>query len=548
MYKLFYKQIAILFLFWFAVNFAYAQTNSPPKLVVGIVIEQMRYDYFARFGKNFDDDGFKKIIKEGIFCKNTQFDCIINQTASGYATIATGCYPNAHGIIADEWYDRRKKNLISCTADKRQRAVGSSSEKGNCSPRLLVAPTLADELKMATNGRSRVVSISMRENAAILSGGKKPDGAFWFDDRSGRWITSDYYMKSLPAWVNDFNAENIPSISLTKEWTLLLSPDKYADCLPDENPYEKGYLGLLKKFPHDLQNLNRRTREFSIFAQTPQANAFTKDFAIAAIESENLGKDDTPDLLMVSFSTAGYLADAFPPNSVEIADVFYRLDQNIAALVQYLEKNIGKENFLLYITSDHGVDYSYEYLKENNYPTGKFNYKVTNSLLVSLLKNVHGRGDYVKFYTNSQFYLNRNFIEEKKKSLKHFQEISAEFIADFQAVSEVMPSFRLEQNYYPEGIYRKMKNSYYPKRSGDLFINLHPGWKEDLDGKTSYSNGYEALTHVPLLWYGWRIKPKRIARKIEPIDIAPTISNILGITAPAAATGNIIEEVAEPEN
>ncbi|MEZ4999241.1 MAG: alkaline phosphatase family protein [Bacteroidales bacterium] len=457
-----------------------------PKLVVAIVIEQFRYDYMDKYWDKFSDGGFKRLVNEGTFCKNASYDFFFTQSAPAIATLATGTDPRFHGIIADNWYHSLRDEIIYCTADSEVDPVGGSFERGLQSPANLLPSTFGDELKLATNGKSKVFGIGMKDFSAILSAGHAADAAYWYDDKTGSWMSSTHYLDSLPVWVNNFNAMALPDTYLDSEWRTLLPLSEYTRCLPDTNIYEDGINGR-SVFPYDISRISKTGQgsllkkkfDYSILGTIPAGNTFTNDFAIRLIEEEGLGMDEITDYLSVTFSVTDELADRFGPSSVEMADAILRFDQELAHFIDYLNEKIGKKNVLIYLTSAHGVAEIPGVLNAQKIPAGHFRQNQAITLLRSYLNIMYGEGNWVKGYYEKQVYLNHSLIEDARISLEDIQSTAARFMTQFTGVANAVSGTVIENNDFTRGHFRKIRNSYDPSRSGDIIINLKPGWVEN---------------------------------------------------------------------
>jgi len=537
------------FLFYSPLLFSQHTKGIPPekpKLVVGIVVDQMRYDYLSRYWDKFDKNGFKKLINEGTFCKNAKQNYIYTQTGPGHATIFTGATPSVNGIVSNEWYIRLKKQKVYCVEDFKVKTIGSNSDKGKVSPVNLLTTTIGDELKLSNKNSSKVIAISLKDRAAILPSGHNSNAAYWYDDVSGNFITSSYYMDSLPKWVLDFNNKKLCDLYLDRLWSTLSPIADYTESLPDTNKYEKGFSKEQKCFPYDLAFLskpNKKDRDYSIMRSCPFGNTLTQDFAIAAIVNENLGKGKSTDFLSVSFSPTDYIGHRFGPLSVEIEDTYLRLDKEIAHFIEFLENEIGKENILIFLTADHGSSENPNYLIDNKLPGGVFKQYYALSLLKSYLNAIYGEGDWVLSYLDQQIYLNHTLIEDSKISLPDIQNKIADFMLQFNGVENVVTATNLQNNNFTKGIFMYMQNSFNQKRSGDILINLEPGWIQDSDYDIDHNTAYIYDTHVPLIFYGWKITHETILREVHLTDIAPTISNILNIEYPSGCNGEPINEI-----
>jgi predicted AlkP superfamily pyrophosphatase or phosphodiesterase len=518
--------------------------SEAPKLIVTLMVDQMRYDFIHRYWDKFGEDGIRKLVGSGTFCKNASYNYLINETAVGYSTIATGALPSNHGVISNNWYDNLRDEVVYCVGDEKVNTVGGKYESGRFSPRQLLASTIGDEIKLASNLRSKVIGLALDNSAAILSAGHSADYAFWYDNETGNWISSSYYADSLPSWVNEFNGKKIPESYLTRSWETLLPLDSYTESGSDTSVFELGLKGR-SVFPYNLEkisDLKRKQRDYSLLKYTPFGNVLTRDFATAVVMNEELGQDDHTDYLAIGFSANEYIGKYFGSSSVEIQDAMLRLDQEIAHFLDFLDKYIGINNTLVILTSDHGLAYSPAYLSANKIPSGDFNPNSSLTLLGSYLNAIYGKGDWVRYYYGQQIYLNHELIETAGISFQEIQEHAARFLIQFEGVSNAVTSYTLQTSDFSEGIFHKMQNGYHQKRSGDVIINLAPGWTEKINGD-SYHSSYLGDNHVPLIWYGWKIKRSTLTRPVRMIDIAPTISYFLDIARPNVSTGEIILEL-----
>jgi predicted AlkP superfamily pyrophosphatase or phosphodiesterase len=541
------KQYSFLFLFLssFALTNAQFNTRIPPekpKLIVGIIVEQMRHDYINKYWDKFGEGGFKRLLGEGTYCKNANFNYLFTQTSVGHATIVTGTTPSYHGIVADEWYMPIKDKVINCVTDDKEKTVGGSYDAGRMSPRQLLTTTIGDEIRLANFSKSKVIGISLQGESAILSTGQTANAAYWFDDESGNWVTSTFYRPELPAWIKAFNDKKLADVYMTRRWEPKFPMADYANrCLPDSNKYEVGFGGR-KTFPYNLAVLTpkERKKKYSLLRYTPFGNTYTKDFAIASIVSDSLGKDDNTDLLMISFSANEFIGQSFGSESIEVMDAMIRLDEDIEHFLNFIDQEIGKQNTLVFLTSDHGVAQNPDYLADKGIPVGYFNQLSAVALLKSYMNAVYGRGDWVKNYYAQQLYLNRNLIEDSKLNIADVQQKVAQFMLQFSGVANTVTASTLQTAYFPDGVFSKIQRSFNQKRSGDILINLDPGWVERNGSASSHNSSYSYDTHVPLVWYGWKIKHSTLFESIDMVDIAPTISYFLNIASPNATVGKPI--------
>ena len=542
--------IALLTVLLFSGEPLYPQSRTrippeKPKLIVGIVVDQMRYDYIHRYWDKFSDEGIRELVISGTFCKNASYNYLINETATGHSTIATGSMPSNHGIISNSWYNNLQDEITSCVDDESYATVGGSYEAGRSSPSKLLASTIGDEIMLANNYRSKVIGIALDKPAAILSAGHSASAAYWYDDESGNWISSNYYMDSLPTWAREFNEKNLPETYLTRSWETLLPLNEYTESLPDTCEFETG-LGGRSVFPYDLERISmgrRNERDYGILRNTPYGNVLTRDFATAAMICEELGQDEYTDYLAVGFSPPEQIGKLLGSFSVEMQDIMLRLDSELAHFLDFLDDYVGLQNTLIFLTADHGLAHDPDYLRSHKIPAGDFNPYSSLSLLGSYLNAIYGKGDWVKFYYGQQVYLNHELIENAGIPYLEIQDRVAQFLIQFEGVSNAMTSYTIQNSNFTKGIAARMQNGFHQKRSGDVIINLAPGWVEKADENSSYHSSYLGDNHVPLIFYGWKIGRSTITRPVNMIDIAPTISYFLEISRPNVSTGDIILEL-----
>ncbi|WP_320054031.1 alkaline phosphatase family protein [uncultured Acetobacteroides sp.] len=517
--------------------------SEKPKLIVEIVVTQMRYDYLQRYHDNFSDNGFRVLLEEGAVCKNAKYSYSFTQSAPGLATIATGTNPSTHGVVGDMWYIPLTDQNVKAVQDSKAEGVGGFGELGKVSPRNLLAGTLADEIKMA-NKNSKVIGVALEPTSAVFLAGHSADAAYWFDPSMGKFMTSSYYMPSLPKWVDEFNQKKFPDIYIYNKWGLTKPLSKY---ISSKDNFDTTAKPLLTNPDNGLGGMlkSKSRPTYEKLMDTPYGNNLTKDFAIAAIVNEGLGKDEATDLLTITLDANKHIGQKYGPTSMEMEDTYYRLDEDIAHLIKFLADNIGKQNVLVVLTSDNGVANAPKFIQKEKIPAGYFELNRSLMLLKIFLNATYGRGDWVKAYHQKQIYLNHTLIEDSKINLGEMQAKVANFLKQFTGVAQAIPASVLEYTSFTDGIMQKMQNSFYAQRSGDVVINLQPGWIDTDEVATSSNSPYSYDTHVPLIWYGWKIKRESISSKVDPTDIAPTIANLLDISWSNAASGEPINELAQ---
>ncbi|HRH02502.1 MAG TPA: alkaline phosphatase family protein [Bacteroidia bacterium] len=536
------KKSSLLFLFLTCLTLSQsvAQTVEQPKLVIGIVVDQMRYDYIYRYWDNYSEYGFKRLVNEGYFCRNVNYTYVPTYTAPGHASIYTGTTPSMHGIIGNNWFDRTRNKTIYCTADYAYKTVGSTSSAGQMSPHNMLATTVGDELRLSNNKKSKVIGIALKDRGAILPAGHTANAAYWFDDLTGNFISSSFYLNELPAWVNAFNKENHVQKLLNNSWELLLSPDKYSQSNADVNKYE----GMFKSetspaFPHRLPLLMKDNGGLGLVRLTPFGNTLTKDFAIATLEAEQLGKKGTTDFLTISFSSTDYIGHQFGPGSMEMQDTYLRLDKDLADLLGFLDTYIGKKNVLLFLTADHAGVENPAQLGDLNIPSGYFDSEHPIDSLKSYLARSYG-DTLVLSYSNEQIYLNQSYIRSKNLNLENIQTDVAGYMLKFRGIANTATASTMNTSEFKNGVKSFMQNGYNQKRSGDVLINYEPAWIEFSRTGTTHGSPYSYDTHVPLIFYGYTIPKGSNSEAISISDIAPTIAQLLNIQFPNACSGKPI--------
>ncbi|MFI3267796.1 MAG: alkaline phosphatase family protein [Rikenellaceae bacterium] len=543
--------LLIILLFSFSAKIANSQNTQlydereKPKLVLQIVVSHFRYDYLTKFNKNASEFGIKRLLKNGTNFTNARYGFMFTQTSPCIATIATGAQPSQHGIIGDSWVNFTTNENIDAILDLSVHGVGSNEDEGQYSPHNLVFSTLADELKRQ-NSKSKVVSIAMDARGAVIAGGYNPDGVYWFDQRYGNMSTSTYYKPILPYWVTKFNESDKKNQYASELWSLTNDYNTYT--------YQNATSVLVdasKKLSFDFK-LKQKNKDMNRLLETPFGNSFIKDFALEVIKNDSLGMDENPDLLIVNFGATHKITEKYGVESTEIEDAFYKLDNDIAELIDYLENTLGKENVVIILTSNHGtsdnvsIDGVNAIQKEHS--TKTFNAMQFEVLINGFLGAMLGADQWVNAYKNRQIYLNRRLIYEKGLSLSDIQTQVATFALQFGGVANAMTATALQNNYYGKGMTHKIQNSFFPKYSGDVIINLLPGWieleRENASWVISSSGSpYEYDTHVPLIWYGGSITPNVVHRPVDIINVAPTLSEILGISHPNASEGEALSEI-----
>ena len=528
------------------------QTIGRPKLVVGIVVDQMRQEYLYRFYNKFGDSGFKRLMNDGFMLKNAHYNYAPTVTGPGHASVYTGATPAVHGIINNEWYDKTLKRDVNCVNDPNQKVIGSPEGKGEVSPWRLLTTTITDELKLFSQKKSKVIGISIKDRGAVLPAGHMADAAYWYDSKTGKFITSTYYTSKLPEWVEKFNSLKLADQYLSKEWKTVYPIEEYIESGPDDSPYEiKPAAKEKATFPYNLQELRKKNGEFDLLTNVPFGNDYLTEMVKAGLEGEKLGKGSWTDFLAVSYSATDILGHAVGPNAVEIEDTYIRLDKNLEDLLKSLDSKVGQGNYTVFLSSDHAVADVAQYLRDNRIPAGYFNYANVKATLNDFLKQYFPNKDIIETISGDQVYFNQEVFQNDPKSSGVEMLVATELVINFlmaqEGVANAYSESVIRQGHYDEGGIKGMiVRGFHPKRSGDVVIVLESGWygAGRVQG-TTHGSPYTYDTHVPILFYGHGIK-KGSSVKYHPItDIAPTLSVLLNIKFPSGCTGEPIEELFE---
>lgn len=538
--------LVVLFVVFSSMGFA--QGKDAPKLVVGIVVDQMCYDYLYRYYDKFTDDGFKRLMNGGTNCRNMNYNYVPTYTGPGHASIYTGTTPSNHGIIANDWYDRSTRKSINCVEDSTVTTVGAVSQYGESSPVNLKANTITDQLKM-TYPSAKVISISLKNRGAILPGGHMSDGTYWFDYTNGQFITSSFFADALPNWVEKFNGKQFPQNALSKTWETLLPIEKYTESGPDNSPYEHVLPGKsAPTFPYNFAEMAPNGMNYNLFAVSPFANTYLTDFAIEAMNNESLGKDGQTDMLCISYSTPDIAGHTFGPHSVEIEDLYLRLDLEIARLLKQLDGQVGKGNYTLFLTADHAVVPVPQYLIDNKLAGGYAFLGDDEQKLRAAAKKRFGM-DPIAAIDNQNIYLDIDSIVAKRKNYQKIANFVFNQVSQWEGVKRVFMTAQIYSQGSDDEWRDMIRNGFYKEKSGDIIFMLEPGYlAKDTDTitarkGTSHGSSYSYDTHVPMLWYGKHIPQKEVFRTLKITDIAATLAQLMYLQNPQALTGAPILEI-----
>ena len=540
---------AIFYFFTSILLFSNCKFSETPvkksKLVIGIVIDQMRYDYLTRFADRYGKDGFNRILKNGFSLENAHYNFIPTYTAVGHASIYAGTSPNNHGIISNNWYDKVLKKSIYCVDDANYKTIGNEGIVGQKSPHRLYTTTVADQLQLAQNMQGKTIGIAIKDRSAILPVGHTANAAYWYDaGNKNQWITSSFYMEELPDWVKAFNSNNKADAYLNETWETLYDINTYSQSRADNNIYENNLNGQEKPvFPKDLKKLREQNDNFSLIKTIPAGNTYTVDFAKAVIKGEQLGKSEFTDFLAVSFSSTDYVGHRYGVASVETEDTYLRLDKDLAHFFNFLDTEVGKENYTLFLTADHAAVHAPSYLQSLKIPAHYISTTKLKKFLSNITQKYFNSKELIENVSNYQIFLNQEKIEALGFNKNTVAQRLADEVLSFDKIYKAVTAETLQTTNFTEGIMHSLQQGYNPKFSGDVLMIPYPATLNYSRKGTSHGSGYSYDTHVPVIFYGNGIKKGASKKTYKIIDIAPTISNLLKIEAPNGSSGKIIEEV-----
>ncbi|MCI0489149.1 MAG: alkaline phosphatase family protein [Blastocatellia bacterium] len=520
--------------------------RSAPRLVLVIIVDQFRYDFLDRFGDLLGKGGFRRLTGEGALFTDANYDYIPTYTAPGHAAIFTGSVPARNGIVGNTWYDRQAGRVRVMVSDDSARVVtndGPAARTGAPSPRVLIGTTIGDQMRLASNLKSRVIAVSYKDRSAVLPGGQRPNGAYWFDSSSGAFVTSDYYFKELPDWVKKFNSAKGVDKYFGAKWERALPSDVYERAGSGNSSNEANKSG---KFPYTITGGDAKPgpRFYNAFQATPFASEYLVDFAEAAIEAESLGSDSFPDLLSISFSTPDLVGHAHGPDSEEVLDIYVRLDRVIADLLGKVDRRVGRGNTLVVVTGDHGVSPVPEYISSIGMDAGRLSprdiVEAANRSVVARF----GEGKWVQGFVNDQLYLDRSLIADRKVDSAEVERLAGEAALTVPGiVSYFTRSDIIKGRIQAGSLSRRVMNGFNSARSGDVWVITRP-FMFVAEGNLAATHGspYSYDTHVPVILWGPGIRRGRYHAECSPADIAPTLAVLLNIEPPSNRTGRVLAE------
>ncbi|HYK19931.1 MAG TPA: alkaline phosphatase family protein [Pyrinomonadaceae bacterium] len=546
---------------------AQPSVQKRPRLVLLIVVDQFRYDYLERFGDLFVENGFRRLMRDGASWTQSNYDHVPTYTAPGHATMMTGAYPSESGIIGNEWLDRATGKRITSVSDDSVKLLGGGTDEPAASPKRLLSSTVGDELRLATNDRSKVIGISVKDRSAILPAGHHANAAYWFSTATGNMVSSTYYFNQLPNWVTTFNNSRPADKYFGKKWERLLAVGEYERRAgPDSPSWEvvgSGF-GDTNAFPHTVTGgATSASRAFySALDFSPFSNDLLVDFTEQAIVNEQLGKDDDTDVLTVSFSANDYVGHRYGPYSQEVMDVTLRTDRQIATLLDFVQAQVGLSNTLVAFTADHGVSP----IPEQAAVLGLGGARLQAADLfgrihaaISAKYNPQGKSpdpsaDYLLRYNdngrmrdlllNGNIYFNYDALRRDGVSIEEFSQVVVAAALTAPGIARCFSRLQLLRGAISitDPIERRVLHGFYPARSGDIVVIPEPyKYLADLITAT-HGSPYSYDTHVPTIIMGPGVNAGRYLEPATPADIAPTLSALLRVTAPSNSTGRVLLE------
>ncbi|EGQ8086054.1 TPA: alkaline phosphatase family protein [Vibrio vulnificus] len=542
---------------------AIAAASEKPALVLQITVDGLRGDLLDRYKHNFAEKGFRYLMDEGVYYTNAHYQHGNTETIVGHVSLATGAPPSVHGMVGNVWYDRQKERLVYNVEDENYTMLNShagvnkateidptqkTALKDGRSPQPILTTTFSDELALSSNGKAKLFSVSVKDRGAISLGGHSGK-AFWFSKATSEFVTSSYYYDQTPQWVTQWNAEKIPAQYSGQKWSLTLPQDRYT--LQEISQEHKVDLaGFARTFPHPYGPAS--FKYFStMLTLSPAGDEITANFAQRVLEKEQLGKGDATDYLAVSFSSNDYVIHMYGPNSLETEDNLIRLDRTLAKLFDAVDEQVGLNNTLIVLSADHGVPEASPNARQIGLRQAQYFDQKTlfSTQIEQRLKQEFGLSkDAIRLYAQPYIYLNHDVIAKSKASLADVQAMIAEEVSKVEGVAYAITSCDIENNRVVDSrITQLIKNNYHPQRSGDIYLVFGArSYINDMDGLTiasTHGSPWRYDTHVPVIFASYDVKAQRVSRAITPYDVAPTLSNKLGITQPSGATGQVLSEV-----
>lgn len=516
--------------------------DETPKLVVGIIVDQMRYDYLYKYWDHYVDGGIKRLMNEGFSFSDANYNYAPTFTGPGHASVYTGTTPAYHGIIGNSWFIKQTGDKTNVVGDADVKTVGSESSYGERSPKWLLSSTVTDELRMSKNMQSKVVGVAIKDRGAILPAGHLGD-AYWYDYDENKVVSSTFYHEELPNWVQKFNERDLPAQYVSKPWETLLPIENYVESVADDNRYEGTMRGEdAPVFPHDLPSIADSSGN-GIFTDTPFGNTFTFEMAYAAIEGENLGQSKESDFLAISFSSTDAVGHRYAPTSVELQDTYIRFDRDMADFLSYLDEKFGKDNVLLFLTADHAGAQNTRYLQDLKMPTGTLVRKENSKMLKTELEEMYGFNP-IRRVESMQIFLDNDKIRENNVRPEDVQKTIANLLVEVKGIAGALTADAMQNSTFDDPIRKRIQLGYNIYRSGDVIYWAEPQWfTSSRERGTTHGTPWSYDTRVPMVFYGWDIPAGYSTEPVGIIDIAPTVSNFLNIPYTSGSIGSPVNHL-----
>lgn len=516
-----------------------ATAAERPRLLVNIVVSSMRADDLNHYNRNFSNGGFNRLINNGAYFTNASYDYMQTTTPVSLATLSTGAMPSTHGVVADSWFDYVGNKLVSLIDDSKEQSVNYSGGSGGYSPRQLVAETISDAM-IQSDSTSKVATIAIEPLSAIITAGQSGE-VYWMETLQTAWTTSSYYTKELPAWVTQYNRNDKNLEFITKRWNALLEYDSYINsrvaCIEGLKSKQNKRIDHIEEDAAAISSIF--SDEYEQMCYTPTGNSALLAFAKQMIINNKMGGDEVPDILNIVLDTPRKISNRFGPESVEYEDMLYRLDRDLEDFISFIVAQVtDPQQVVVTLTSDHGTSPSFD-IESNN--VERFNVRQAEVITNAFIGAQHGNGEWVLGYIDRAIYLNHDLIIEKGLSLKDIQHDVATFMMQLRGVSHAVAAEAMRNSYFGSGYGRKIQNGFYPRRSGDVIINLMPEWIEEKENiRSSSGSMYLYDREVPLIIFGGGVTKGKHNEKIDMTSLATTEARLLGISSPSAAEGDIL--------
>ncbi len=512
-----------------------------PKLVVSIVVDQMRFDNLDKYKESYSNNGFNRLIREGFNLKNNHFNYVPTVTGPGHSSISTGSTPKTHGIVGNNWFNKKTQKDVYCTTDLNYENLGGNAYSAKMSPNNLLVNTLGDLNRIENDMNSKTISIAIKDRGSILMGGRKANAAYWFYGKDkGEWVSSKYYMEELPEWVDNFNNSDIVSTYIG-EWNTLYDINSYKESRSDDNNFEKSFKGDPSvTFPYDLNKLKHLNDGYDMLKETPFGNNLTTDFAIEAISNEKLGKDQFTDVLTISYSSTDYIGHNFGVDAKETQDAYLRLDLEIERLLYFLDSYVGENEYTLFLTADHGASKIPAYLNSIGIKSQNIEEGTVKNILKDVLFKSYGSNQLISKVMNSQIYLNNEIINSLNLSFNSIEKTIINTLNQLEYIDKVYTSEDIINGNFDSGYDLLIQNGYNVLRSGDIIFKLKENVISYGNKGTTHGSGYAYDTHVPLIFFGKKIVQGESNVKTKITDIAPTIAKLLGLNQMSDSTGEVL--------